>query len=217
MNTDMTTKNRLDELMPWYVNGRISAEDRAWVEAQLAASEDARAELAWHQSLAESFADQVDELPLTPGLDALQQHLRAERVAQAKPSWLMRLLNSLPVMSASPVMALVALLVIGQAGVIALLLSKDPASTELGAMRSLNRPADQAVAALQITFANTAVEPDMRRLLLRIGGRVIDGPDQFGAYIVTVAPNQLELARHELEEDALVASVTFIEHFQPRR
>ena len=53
MSTD-----RFDELLPWYVNGTLSDEDRAWVERHLAEHPDARAELDWYQSLQYAHAGQ---------------------------------------------------------------------------------------------------------------------------------------------------------------
>ena len=45
------TTDRFAELAPWYVNGSLSAADRSWVDTYLAEHPEARAELAWFQSL----------------------------------------------------------------------------------------------------------------------------------------------------------------------
>mgnify|MGYP000467520649 CR=1 FL=1 len=43
--------DRFSELLPWYVNGSISDEDRAWVDGYLKDHPDARSELSFYQSL----------------------------------------------------------------------------------------------------------------------------------------------------------------------
>jgi anti-sigma factor RsiW len=214
---DSTDKKRLDELMPWYVNGRIGAEDRAWVEARLAESEAARAELEWHQFVADGVHQEVAALPADPGLQQVLQRIHAE---QAKPapiqiqaSLLARLAEAWSAFARGPAFAVAAVLVVAQAAVITVLMSHDNGTNEYGQMRSLGAPVAGGGPALQITFAATAAERDLRQLLLQVGGRFVDGPDQFGAYVVSVAPERFETARQLLERDARVASLTVIDRF----
>jgi anti-sigma factor RsiW len=60
---------RLQDLLPWYANGRISAADRAWVDEQLAADPLARAQLAWHRSLRERLQEAAPAVSDSIGLD----------------------------------------------------------------------------------------------------------------------------------------------------
>ena len=51
------SRERFSELLPWYVNGTLSDEDRAWVDGYLRDNPAAREELDWYQSLQQGMAD----------------------------------------------------------------------------------------------------------------------------------------------------------------
>ena len=70
---------RLSELLPWYANGTLKAEDREWVDRCLAADGDARAELEWYRSLQSTIAQSVSGVPPDLGLARTLQRIRAER------------------------------------------------------------------------------------------------------------------------------------------
>ena len=56
---DTATKQRLDELMSWYVTGQIDEQDRAWVEQLIREDAQAHAQWQWHQRLQENLHAQV--------------------------------------------------------------------------------------------------------------------------------------------------------------
>ncbi len=214
---DATIKQRLAELLPWYVNGRISAEDRDWVQARLAEDESARAALQWHQSLADDIRNEVNALPADAGLRTLLKRIRAERSPTAPASWLARFLDNWSAMARGPALAAAAVLLVAQGGTIGFLLSRDDGNAELGQVRSLDSQDAVWGPVFQITFTQTTGERELRQLMLDVGGRFVDGPDQFGAYIVAVAPERREVARRALEKDPHVAALTVIERFVPHR
>ena len=59
---------RFEELLPWYVNGSLGAEDRAWVDAYLAQHPEARSELDWYRSLQTRVQESAPAVPATIGL-----------------------------------------------------------------------------------------------------------------------------------------------------
>ena len=78
-------------------------------------------------------------------------------------------------------------------------------------MRSVAPHAGLPVPVLQVTFKPNVTERDMRLLLVKIAGRVIDGPGQLGDYIVSVPARQIEPARQHLEDSGLVDEVTVLD------
>jgi hypothetical protein len=206
---DAPTKQRLDELMPWYVSGRIDGQDRAWVERVISEHPTAHAELNWHRVVQEAVREDVESLPAGAGLQRLLARVRAEEAA--KPSWLARLREGWAKLASGPAFAFAAVLVVVQAGVIGVLLSQEAGQTEFAQTRSLAPEHAAPEPVLQVTFKPDVTERDMRLLLARIGGRFIDGPGQLGDYIVLVPVRQIELARQQLEESRLVEQVTVLD------
>jgi hypothetical protein len=51
----------------------------------------------------------------------------------------------------------------------------------------------------------------MNLLLVRVGGRVVDGPTQIGEYLVEVPRTRIELAKKEMENSGLVDAVTVLD------
>ena len=56
---------RFEELLPWYVNGTLGAEDRAFVEAYLEQHPEARSELEWYRSLQQRVQENAPAVPAT--------------------------------------------------------------------------------------------------------------------------------------------------------
>lgn len=206
---DSATKRRLDELMPWYVSGRIVDADRAWVESVLREHPDAQAELEWHQRIREQIHARFDQVPQDVGLTGLMARLRSERRPQASTGIGGRMREFFASLGARPAYAFATALIAVQAGIIGALLFKDAGEPEYAKTRALaQQPASGPV--LQVTFKSDITERDLRLLLIRVGGRVVDGPGQLGDYIVAVPSERIEPAREELEQSGLVDSVTVL-------
>ena len=181
---------RFQDLLPWYVNGRIGAEDRAWMDAQLAQQPQLQAQLQWHQNLRTELHAQAGALQDDLGLEKALARIRSQR-----PSLLQRLSTWLVPLTQRPAFALVALVaVVSQGGVIAHLLGeRDPADSAVrsqGAVVVDDRPL------LKLNFAPDAKEADIRMLLVSVQGRLVGGPGQLGDYYVAV-PSGREAALAE--------------------
>lgn len=193
---------RFTDLLPWYVNGRIGAEDRAWVEAQLTAHPDWRAELQWHESLRAKVQADAAGLRDDVGLERALARIRAERPGpspwQRLASWL------LPVVQ-RPAFAMAAFaLVLVQGGVISHLLGQR--QDEAAAIRSSRAVAVDQRPMLKLNFTPEARESDIRMLLVRMQGRLVGGPGQLGDYYVAVpAGREAELAAQAKAETIVQA------------
>lgn len=209
---DPATKRRFDELMPWYVTGRIGDADRAWVEQMLGDHPQAQAELAWHRQLQQGIRERFEQVPQDVGLQGLMMRVRAEPRGQPATKeggggWLR---NFLAALGSRPAYAFATALIVIQAGVIGALLLHDAAAPEYSETRAIAPEPAAASPVLQVTFKADITERDLRLLLIRVGGRVVDGPGQLGDYIVEVPAERIEPARQELEQSGMVDAVTVL-------
>lgn len=172
---------RFDELLPWYVNGTLGAEDRAWVEEQLARHPEARAELEWLRSLQSRMLENAPTVPATIGLARTMQLIRGDQ-----PTWAERISAFFGGFGMRPATAMAALAIfVVQGGVIYNLLgdARDSES-EIRALRAVR--VDEGPL-LKLNFTPDAKEADIRLLLVGVGGHLVGGPGQLGDYYVRVA------------------------------
>ena len=162
----------LDQLLPWYVNGTLGDDERARVEAYLAASAGAREEVELLRRLRDHVkASQPSQSPGELGLKRLQREIAAERrTAQAAPP-----------APASPgwwrPAAISAALVIAIQGALLFQLQPDSGvGTATG-----DGPGGTVI---EVTFAADATESEIRTALQAIDGRLVDGPGALGVYRV---------------------------------
>jgi hypothetical protein len=209
---DAATKRRFDELVLWYVTGKIGDADRAWVEKVAAAHPEAQAELEWHRRLHEDIHSRYAAIPEDVGLTRLMARVREDaKPAPARASWSSRLGEFFASLTARPAYALGVAVIVAQAGIIGALLSKTAVEPQFADTRAI---APQPVAdaqVLRVTFKAQATERDMRLLLVQVSGRVVDGPGQLGDYIVAVPAKRLEVAKQEMEQSGLVEAVTVLD------
>ena len=147
-------------------------------------------------------------------MQRLMARVRAESAAAKPPrrSWLTRLHEGWAGLAARPAFAMAAAaVVLAQAGVIGTLLSREDAAPEYAETRSVAPLPALMEPVLQVTFKADATERDMRLLLVRVAGRVIDGPGQFGDYIVAVPASRIDPAKRELEESGWVEQVSVLD------
>jgi len=77
-------RQRFEDLLPFYVNGTLVPDDRAWVDACLERTPDARAALAWHEALAQTLEERHARIPadvntVSPGLPNFLASRRTRR------------------------------------------------------------------------------------------------------------------------------------------
>ena len=180
----------LQQLLPWYVTGRLDPAEHARVEAHVAGCEQCREELGFERALAET----VKALPL----DADIGWRRMSRRLQAEPP------RRRPGLLASPstgwAVAACALIAAG------LMVSpwgppgRKPAAAyhALGAARGVS-PGDMVV-----IFKPQTTERDIRTALDAAGARIVDGPTAADAYVLSTPAAGREQALTRLRASALV-------------
>jgi len=215
-------RERFSELLPWYVNGTLSEEDRQWMENYLREHPAAQAEVAWYRSLKEQINDNAPKVPATIGLAKTMQLIRgdqptiAERITAflggfgLRPATSGRSGASASAFSLRPALALGLLAVVAiQAGVIATMMGTRGAD-EAALMRAGRTVPAEEGPLLKVNFAPDAREADIRLLLVSVQGTLAGGPGQLGDYFIRVPTGKEQAAATQLRGNAIVQSVEVV-------
>ncbi|HTT09791.1 MAG TPA: hypothetical protein VMG60_02785 [Burkholderiaceae bacterium] len=196
------SNERFAELLPWYVNGSIDAADRAWVDRYLTDHPDARAELAWYQSLQKRIQETVPAVPATLGLSRAMNLIRGDRPTLAE-----RISAFFGDFALRPAVTFALLgVVVVQGGVVATLMSRSASDDEI-AMRAMHAQAVEEGPLVKVNFAPDAKESDIRLLLVSVQGTLVGGPGQLGDYYVRVPAGKEEQAAAKLRGRPIVQAV----------
>jgi hypothetical protein len=190
MNT--TSDQTLIELLPWYINNTLNAQQRADIDALLARSDDARRQLAELQALATAVKDQEQQFNNDLGNSnelgwaRLQKTIRSEPTsAAAKPSqrdwW-------------RPSLAAAAAVILALQLTIIYRDSLPSASSTLDwqTLNANNARQQQTMSAgyrVQIRFVDKANWETIQDVLLSLNARLIDGPSTLGIVQIYVPEN----------------------------
>jgi anti-sigma factor RsiW len=156
-----------DELLAWFVNGTLEPSERTAVEQHLRDCASCRDEVAFLGALRRGFKALSDaEHPGELSRKRLLREVRAER-RTARAWW-------------RPALAAAAAVIVVQSVVLANLWSRESAIVPLGG------PKAAAGAIVQIQFAPTATEAQIRALLQEAEATLVDGPGAAGVYRVRV-------------------------------
>ncbi len=187
------------ELLPWYVNGTLEGDDRQAVAAHLSDCPACRDEIAQYQILAAAVQNGRDAA-WAPERDRLERVLASIEVLEAAPEqragwrerwragmeWLGDLFQRTPgpVRWGLAVQAALLVLVVGLAVFPGGLSSRAP-------YRTLAQNGERRVghALIQVVFAENVTEREMRALLARVQGKIVDGPSAVGVYTVEIGAN----------------------------
>jgi len=195
------------ELLPWYVNGTLEAQDRDTVTAHLSDCPACQEEVAHCQALAAALQAAPDSV-WTPGPDRLERLLASIELLEASDvpragwrtrwragkEWLDDLFQRTPGLVRWGLAAQAALLVlvVGLALWPGALSPRAPYRT----LASNGENGDSRIGRvlIHVVFADDITERDMRTLLGRVRGKIVDGPSAVGVYTVEVrasAPDQI--------------------------
>lgn len=202
---------RFDELLPFYVNGTLAAEDRAWFESHLAGDAAARSELEACRAMQARIEQSLPQVPATIGLDRVMQRIRADQ-----PSWSQRLASFFERMGVRPAPAFAGLAIIAvQAGVIVSLLQ--PAADDApGGWRAPKARVVTDAPMLKVNFAPQAKEAEIRHLLMGVQGQLAGGPGQLGDWFVSVPAGKETAALAQLQQSPIVQAVALVPGLPPR-
>jgi len=201
---------RFDELLPWYVNGSLSAEDRAWVEHYLTEHPDAKAEVDWYRSLSTRIQENVPAVPATIGLAKAMTLIRGDL-----PTLSERITAFFGALGVRPVTAFAGLAIMAVQGVfIANLMNA--AQEDAVEMRALKATVTNDRPMLKLNFAPDAKEAEIRHLLMSVQGRLAGGPGQLGDYFVVVPAGKEAAVADQLKSNPIVQAVSLAPGLPPR-
>ena len=183
-------------MLPWLANDTLEADERAWLLSHVEACEECRRDLGGMQALRSACRD---DAPVAGDVDAGWRRMRS-RLAQEAPLRASRPHATparrwhLPPRWLAAALAAQAMLLLA-VGVAWFARSPTPHTYRtLGAA-----PAAAHVAGnLVIVFDPQVTEGAMRRLLAASGARIVDGPNEAGAYVLAVPPARLGGVRDAL-------------------
>jgi anti-sigma factor RsiW len=192
---ERTEPGSIDEQLFAHATGELELAARARVEALLKGEPALRARLAWYEAVCDGVVHTLPTLDALPDADEIINGIRGRTARRGFFAWLAG-----PALK--PAAALVALLVVMQGAVIAMLALEWP---DNAAVRSA-APGAQTVF-LVVAFDPRASEAAIRALLLQAGAKIVDGPKQLGDYRLAVGANGADFARSVLEQSKIVEYV----------
>ncbi len=206
----MVERERFEELLPWYTNGSLGAEERAFVEQYLKQHPEAGAELDWYRSLQQRVQESAPAVPATIGL------ARAMRLIQGdRPTFAERVGAFFGNLGLRPGPALAALAIVAvQGGVILNLLGS--AREDADQIRALRAVRVEEGPMLKISFGPEAKEADIRLLLVQIRGELAGGPGQLGDYYVRVPADSQDKALARVQATPIVQAASLAPGVPPR-
>jgi hypothetical protein len=169
------------QLLPWYVNGTLEADDAAMVETHLAECAECRADLAAEQALSREVA----ALPLD--VEHAWSTL-SDRIDAAGPP--RRLAEPVPFLRRKVAIGWALGGSFAAAAAVAFAVAVVPgAPSPVGqTYRALGSAPTAAPGNALVMFRPDARDSDLRAALAKAGARIIDGPTASGAYVVRIAP-----------------------------
>lgn len=203
------------ELLPWYVTGKLDAEDRAKVDTHLAGCAACRDELAAEHTLAALVAD----VPIAAdnGWDELRRSLsstselprrsRQQRTFGGRQFALPGKFGWLIAGQAAVAMLAVAAL-LSPGGLVPYGAPVNvPDADRQATYRTLGSPDDKRVGNAIVIFRPDASEAAIRQMLNDGHARLVDGPTEAGAYVLQIAPSERDasIAALGLKPDVVLA------------
>jgi hypothetical protein len=195
------------ELLPWFVNGTLTEDERRAVEHHLRDCLPCRATLKDERRLADAMqlemtADKEAERNFQRLLDALDRGEPPRRTASRRAA-------AFPRTAA----AAAALLLVAIGAVSWLIIDRGRAPPEPGEYATAADSLSQSGRRVDIVFADGVTEAQIRDLLTTIGGTIVSGPSGVGRYTIRVddrEPLDALIARLKKDPRIRLVSRSFI-------
>lgn len=173
------TDQELENLLPWYVNGTLSENEREAVEAYLNRSEHAREQLAFLRQLSEQI--QQNPPARAPEMEwrRFQRSMRKTGRDRKRDWW-------------KPGLALAASLILALQVAIFMHAPNTVSETHLLSQGTVTSTLKGTYWQIQIEFREDSSWQEIRSLVKRVHGTIIDGPSTIGLLRVAVPVNNGE-------------------------
>jgi hypothetical protein len=214
---DDPSARRFEDLLPWFVNGRLAEADRQWMQAHLRDRPDAAARLQQYRTVHQAVQHAVHSAAHAPlGNDAAALPFDLGWREYAARHGLADDDAAIPASAATPRgpshrprrwwAGVAWMVVLVQGAAIAVLLQREAAAPWATERSSAGALATDTVE-LMVTFRQDASEGPIRQLMLELNARFVDGPTQAGEYRLRVPAGDAAAAITALRGSPLVHSV----------
>ena len=201
---------RFEELLPWYVNGTLGAEDRVWLEQYAAEHPETQAQIHWYRELQSQIRASAPQIVPTLGLERVLNRIGRQPTTGAGRvrRWLGGLAAGAVAAIARPIGAVaLMLIVLVQGGVIYRMQQEVSPQQQLRATNTT--PSDEGPL-LRVNFSPAATEADMRMLLVSLQASLAGGPGQLGDYYLRVPRGRESAAADRLRAERIVQAVELV-------
>ncbi len=214
----MSQHDQFIEWMPWYVNGTLNAQDRATMDAYLAATPMARDEVRYYERMAETMKRRVDNIPADIGLAETLQRIktspkcvaapRTQAAAPdvAPPNFLQRLLGGAWM---KPALGFAMAVIVAQGVMLFQQREEAIIYRSKGPIADTKSPVGAKVEGtfLRVVFKPSATEGELRLLLASTQAWIAGGPGQAGEYYLRFAPDHVQAGMESLKASGLVSEI----------
>jgi len=195
------------ELLPWLVNGTLDGGERARVESHLAQCAACRRELEAARTLQAVIASEEGDPMVASALARLHMQLDEEEAGYG-PRQLMRMLarrwrETRPAVRRTLATQFAIILML--AGTLSIVVATSEPAPALYRTLSEVPSAMPGGPFIVVVFKGEHSEQEIRRLLLRLHARVVDGPSSVGAYRLELRAGGLQDALALLRAEPAVA------------
>ncbi len=206
MTESNNDRQRFSELLPFYVNSTLNAQDHEWISAYMSAHPESNQELTFVNFLRDTTRSTESSIPESQRLDSL---LRQWKQSQPAPSFLQKSMRWLQerVRIPVPAIALASIMIVGQAVLLASLLTEQPEEVTYRSERS------ECVATprIRVVFNPEAKHVEILLLLRKVEATIQNGPSETGELWLSVPKSRsLEEAQAMLRSSALVDEVVVV-------
>jgi len=211
-----TSRQAVEALIPFYLNGNLADDDRAEVERFLNEDPEGQALRAWHRKL----RDQLKESELVPA-ESVPSFTRVKVAIAAAdrataPSLATRIAAWFDRVRMTPGFAVAALLVITLQGILLGVMHRqgDDGTSAYSEYRA-SQTDTEVGPFIRVSLKPDAREIDVRMLMVGLGATYVGGPSQLGDYYLYVQRDQIDRALVQIKASQYVSEAVLIEKVPP--
>lgn len=212
MNDDALPSGALDhrtvqELLPWFVTNTLNNDETALVREHLRTCLQCRDDVERQRRLRTAYSQSGPIPDADRSFSRLRQRLGVPQEKRVWPNRFRRLRNAVAPDTGARPASWIGWALAGQAGIVALLaILLAQSSAEFPRYHALGTPA-RAAGNIVVIFKPETTEQELRKTLRESGARLVDGPTEADAYVLSVPGVEQEQVVRALRSSAAVTLV----------
>jgi hypothetical protein len=196
---DSSAHAAADVLLPFYANGTLRGEELAFVEQHVRACEECQREVDWLRRIyaacaAHPLLQDVARLVPDSLIDVANRGLRRNWRARIQEGWRI----------AHPWTRWALAAQLGAIVVLATLLATDTRDVASYRTLGVSNPSAHTRDAVAVMFDPGITESDMRRIVLGVGARIVDGPSSADIFVLEIPAERTAQALQTLRTERAV-------------